>query len=66
MVEYEVNGQKYVSQFYQTTVGTLQKGNIVTIYYKESNPEKVVEASFPIMSIFILLSVIAVIRTCRK
>lgn len=65
-VEYEVDGQKYVSQFYQTKVGTLQKGNIVTLYYKGSNPEKVVEVSLPIMSIFILFSVIAVIRACRK
>lgn len=65
-VEYEVDGKKYTSEKYKRSNGRLQKGDIVTIYYKSSDPAKVVESTFPIIGLSLLILAILGIKALKK
>lgn len=60
-VEYEVNGQKYVSTRYESAEYTLNKGDVVTVHYKVNHPEEAVYVSFPVVWLVMLVSTIYVV-----
>lgn len=57
-IRYTINGKEYVSNDFKSTNYKLVMGDAATVYYKKSEPNKVIEVQAPIFGFTVLVAVI--------
>lgn len=65
-VQYVVNNKNYISDAFETEIGTYKKGDVIEVRYNPKNPQKVVRTWWPFSWFIFIIGIIVIIQLAVK
>lgn len=65
-VQYVVNGKNYISDAFETEIGTYKKGDMIEIRYNQKNPQILVRTWIPFSWFIFIIGIVVIIQLIVK
>lgn len=65
-VQYVVNNKNYISDAFETEIGTYKKGDVIEVRYNPKKPQKVVRTWWPFSWFIFIIGIIVIIQLAVK
>lgn len=61
-VQYAVNGKNYISDAFETEIGTYKKGDTIEVRYNQDNPQELVRTRVPFSWFIFIIGIVIIIQ----